>query len=206
MHLAHKAFEVFDHPDRNLTRLVELRIFLRWSVLNAMVAWHRVLTLLTRHSKTFIRPSCKGTESFWILGFLTNQAGVSVCWSRGTWPDSWTCEVMRCWGFECWTSHASLPICFQLSVQTVRCYSHLARPCEIFHNWGDKTWGTLIDRNHDARPESGDTIGVMMPTGVGKCDRSWDIWPESYLPIRVGHTTEVTYTTRVVIYLHYKHV
>jgi hypothetical protein len=49
-------------------------------------------------------------------------------------------------------------------------------------------------------PESGSAYGV------GKYDQSQDIRPESYLPIGVGHTTEVTYTTGVVKYLHYKHV
>jgi hypothetical protein len=49
-----------------------------WSVHSAKVAWHRALVHLTRHLMTLIRPSCKGTESFWILGFLTDQAGLSV--------------------------------------------------------------------------------------------------------------------------------
>jgi hypothetical protein len=40
-----------------------------------MVAWHRALARLTRHSKTFIHPSCKRIESFWILVFLSDQAG-----------------------------------------------------------------------------------------------------------------------------------
>jgi hypothetical protein len=43
-----------------------------------MVARHKVLGHLTRHSKILIRPSCKGTESFWILEFLSYQAGLSV--------------------------------------------------------------------------------------------------------------------------------
>jgi hypothetical protein len=37
-------------------------------------------------------------------------------------------------------------------------------------------------------------IGVVTSIGIGKCDQSRDIGPESYLLIRV------------VIYLHYKHV
>jgi hypothetical protein len=48
------------------------------SVLSAMVARHRALARLTRHSKALIRPSCKGTESFRILGFLSDQAELSV--------------------------------------------------------------------------------------------------------------------------------
>jgi hypothetical protein len=43
-------------------------------------------------------------------------------------------------------------------------------------------------------------------TGVEKVDRSLDIRPESYLPTGVGHVTEVTHRTGIVIYLHYKHV
>jgi hypothetical protein len=47
---------------------------------------------------------------------------------------------------------------------------------------------------------------VVTSTRVRKCDRSWDIRPESYLPTGVGHPTEVMHMTGVVIYLHYKHV
>jgi hypothetical protein len=43
-----------------------------------MVVWHRVLARLTEHSKALIRPSCKGTESFWIFEFLSDQARLSV--------------------------------------------------------------------------------------------------------------------------------
>jgi hypothetical protein len=39
---------------------------------------HRALARLTKHSKTLINLSCKGTESFWILRFLSDQAGLSV--------------------------------------------------------------------------------------------------------------------------------
>jgi hypothetical protein len=171
-----------------------------WSILSAMVAWHRALACQTRHSKTLIYPSCKGTESFWILGFLADQARLSVCWSHDTWPDTWTCEAMRCWGFKRWTSNASLPVCFRLSVWAVKCCSHLARPCEAFHNWGGKICGTLIDQSHDAWSESGDMTRVMTSIGVGKCGRSQDIRSKSYILTRVGHTTGVTR------YLHYKHV
>jgi hypothetical protein len=138
-----------------------------------------------------IRLSCKGTESFWILRFLLDQAGLSVHRSRGTWPDTQTCEAARCWCFKCWMSHASLPSCFWLSVRVVRCCSHLARPCKVFHNLGGKTCGTLINQSHDAWSESEDTIGV------GKCDQSRDIWPKSYLPTGVGHTIEVAHTTEL---------
>jgi hypothetical protein len=64
----------------------------------------------------------------------------------------------------------------------------------------------LIDQSHDARPESGDMLKVVTSTKVRKGNRSLDILPESYLPIRVGHASEVEHRTRVVIYLHYKHV
>jgi hypothetical protein len=43
-----------------------------------MVARHRALARLTRHVKTMIHLSRKGTESFLILGFLSDQAGLSV--------------------------------------------------------------------------------------------------------------------------------
>jgi hypothetical protein len=49
----------------------------------------------------------------------------------------------------------------------------------------------LIDWSRDARPESGDMIGVMTSTGIGKYIWSQDIQLESYLLIRVGHTTRV---------------
>jgi hypothetical protein len=135
------------------------------------------------------------------------------------------CEAMRYWGFECWLSHASLQVCFWLSVQAVKCCSHLAWPCKVPHNWGGKSCITLIGQSRDARPESGDTIEVR------KCAWSQDIWPESYLLTGVGHTTRVVSSDRsqaydqsrvfrlkscirpelrlltgVVIYLHYNHV
>jgi hypothetical protein len=56
------------------------------------------------------------------------------------------------------------------------------------------------------RPESEDTSKVVTSTGVGKGDRSLDIRPESYFPIRVRHAIVVMHTTGVIIYLHYKHV
>jgi hypothetical protein len=49
----------------------------------------------------------------------------------------------------------------------------------------------LIDWSRDARPESGDMIGVMTSTGIGKYIWSQDIQLESYLLIGVGHTTRV---------------
>jgi hypothetical protein len=155
-----------------------------------MVVWHRALAYLTRHLKTIIRPSCKGTKSFWILRILSYQAGLSVHRSHGTWPNIWTC----------WTSHASLPVCCWLSVWAVRCCSYLARQCEVFHNWGGKTCNTLIDRSRDARPESGDTNGVVTSTGVGKCEKSRDIQPESYLSTEVGHRTGVASSDRSQAY------
>jgi hypothetical protein len=178
-----------------------------------MVAWHRALACLTRHSKTLIHLSRKGTKSFWILRFLSDQAILSVRWSCGTWPDTWTCKVMRCWDFERWTSHASLMVCFQLSVQVVRCYSHLTQPCEVFHSWGGKACGMLINRSRDVRPESGDTIGVVTSTEIGKCVWSQDIQLESYLPIGVtssdwcrAYDQSRIFLTGVRKYLHYKHV
>jgi hypothetical protein len=159
-----------------------------------MVAQHRTLARLTRHSKTLIHPSYRGTMSFWILMFLSDQAGLSVVGHTAHDLTTWACKTVRYWGFERWSSHAPLPVCFQLSVWAVRCYSHLARSCEVFHIWGGKTCGTLIDRSRDTQPELGDMTGVVTSTGVRKCNQSRDIRPESYLP------------TGVMIYLHYKHV
>jgi hypothetical protein len=148
-----------------------------WSVLSAIFARLRASARLTRHSKTLIHPRCKGTESFWILKFLSDQTGLSVHWLHDTWPNTQTYEAMRCWGFKHWMSHSSLPVYFSLSVQVVRCCSHLDWPCEVFHNWGDKTCIMLISRSHDARLESGDTTRVVTSIGVRKCDQSYILWP-----------------------------
>jgi hypothetical protein len=43
-----------------------------------MVAWHRALAHLTRHSNVLIHLSYRGTESFWIHRFLSDQVGLSV--------------------------------------------------------------------------------------------------------------------------------
>jgi hypothetical protein len=167
------------------------------SVSNKCFAHRLALARLTRHSKTLIRLSCKGTESFWILGFLSDQAGLSVVGHVAHGLTTWACEAVRYWGFERWSSHVSLPVCFWLSVQAVRRCSHLAQPCEVFHNWGGKTCGTLIDQSRDAWLESRDTTRVVTSIGVRKCDQSYvfrsesSIQPESRLPIRVGHTTGV---------------
>jgi hypothetical protein len=78
----HRAFEAFDNPYQDLALFVELRIFFWvWWSLSTMDAQHRPLSLLTRHSKILIHPSCKGTEPFWILKFLSDQARLSVRWS-----------------------------------------------------------------------------------------------------------------------------
>jgi hypothetical protein len=138
-----------------------------------MTAWRRAH--LTKHWKSW---DTRGTESFWILGFLSDQDGLSAHWSHDTWPNTWTCEVVRCWGFKCWTSHALYSNCYWLGVRVVRCCSHLTRPCVVFHRWVGKTCGTLIDQSHDAWPESGDTTGAMTSIRVRKCDQSWDIRPE----------------------------
>jgi hypothetical protein len=165
-----------------------------------MVAWHRALAHPTRHSKALIHLSCRCTESFRILRCLSYQVRLSVVGHVAHGLTTWACNVVRCWGFEDWLSHASLSVYIQLSVQAIRCCSHLAWPCEVFHNWGGKTSGTLIDRSHDARPESRES------TGIEKCVWSQDIWPESYLPTTVGHVTRVRHTTRVMRFLHYNHV
>jgi hypothetical protein len=165
-----------------------------WSILSAMVAWHRAFARLTRHSKTLIRLSCKGIEYFWILGFLSDQAGLSVVGHATHGLTTWECEAVRYWGFERWSSHASLPVYFQLSVQAIRCCNHLAQPCEVFHSWGGKKCGTLIDWSRDMWPESGDTTGVVTSTGVEKCDQSQEVWPKS------GYTTEVISSNQSRVY------
>jgi cell division protein FtsW (lipid II flippase) len=132
----HRTFKAFDNSDRDLAQFVEPRLSHVWSVLSAMVVWRRAKVRLTRHSKTLILLSWLGTESLWILRFFSNHAKLSALWSRGSWPDyscQWSCAI---WGFEHWSSHASLPVYFWLSVWVVRCYNHLARPGEVFHIWG----------------------------------------------------------------------
>jgi hypothetical protein len=105
---------------------------------------------------------------------------------------------MRCWDFECWTSHALYSNCFQLSVCAIRYYSHLARPCVVFHKWVGKTCGMLTDRSHDAwleswhRLESGHTTGVVFSNWSWAYDWSHvfrlksGIRPESCLPTGVA--------------------
>jgi hypothetical protein len=137
-----------------------------------MVTRHRALVRLTRHSKTLIHPSCRGTMSFWILGFLSDQARLSVVGRTTHELTTRAYKVMRYWGFERWSGRASLPVCFWLIIRALGCCSHLARPCEVFHSWDGKTCDTLIDRSHDVPPESGDTIEIVTSTGVRKCDRS----------------------------------
>jgi hypothetical protein len=71
MRQVHKTFEAFDDPDQDLAQFVELRIFSRCDQL--LVPWLcGIEPSQTRHSKTLIRPSCKGIESFWILEFLSD--------------------------------------------------------------------------------------------------------------------------------------
>jgi hypothetical protein len=143
-----------------------------------MVTRHRALAHLTRHSKTLTCPSCKGTESFWILGFLSDQARLSVIGRATHGLTTWAREAVRYWGFERWSSYASLLVYFQLSVPAVRCCSHLAQPCEVFHSWGGNACGTLIDQSRDTRPESGDTTRVVTSIEVRKCNWCHIFWPD----------------------------
>jgi hypothetical protein len=140
-----RAFEAFDDSGRNLAYFVKLRVFSQmWSVLSVVVTWHRAWAHLTRHLKILIRSSCMGTESFQILRFVPDRAGLSDLSSRGSWPDYSCMRSHVHWGFEHWLSHASLLVYFQLSVQVVRCCSHLARPCKVFHGWGKDVICTKI--------------------------------------------------------------
>jgi hypothetical protein len=136
--------------------------------------------------------------------FLSYQTGLSVHWLRGHRSDSWTCEVVRCWDFKRWTGHASL-VCFRLSEsgRAVRCCSHLARPCKVFHKWVRKTCGTIYDQSHDVWPESHLLTRVRHTTRVASSDQSQEYdWShvfrlESRLLTGVGHTTGVVHTTGV---------
>jgi hypothetical protein len=107
-----------------------------WSVLSVVATWHGARTQLTRHSKIMIHLSCMGIESQRILGFVSDHTRLSTLWSCSSWPYYSCLRSHENWGFQCWSSHASLPVYFRLSVQAVRCCSHLARPCEVFDSWG----------------------------------------------------------------------
>jgi hypothetical protein len=130
----HRVFEAFDDLDWDLAQFVELRFFsYMWSVLSAVPVWHRAEACLTRHLKTLIHLSCLGTESLQILRFVSDQTRLSALWARGSWPDYSCMQSRVIYDFEHWLSHAPLPVCFQLSVRAIRCCSHLAWPCEVFH-------------------------------------------------------------------------
>jgi hypothetical protein len=107
-----------------------------WSVPSVMATRHWAWARLTRHSKILIPLSCMGTESLWILRFLSNHAKLSALWSRSSWPDYWCMRSHEIWGLERWLSHASLIIYFWLSVWAVRWCCHLVQSCEVFHSWG----------------------------------------------------------------------
>jgi hypothetical protein len=140
----HRAFEAFDDSDWNLARFVELWLSQMWSVLSVVATWHRAWARLTRHSKSLIHLSYMGTESLCILGFVSDCAGLSALWSRGSSPDYSCMRSCVNWCFERWLSHAFLLVHFWLSVQAIRCYNHLARPCDVFHSWGKDVVCTKI--------------------------------------------------------------
>jgi hypothetical protein len=101
MRRVHRVFKAFDDSDRDLVQFVELRIFSQvWSVLGAMVARHRALARLTKHSNILIRLSCMVTESLRILRILSDHARLSALWSCGSWPD-YSCirsrEILMFW-------------------------------------------------------------------------------------------------------------
>jgi hypothetical protein len=136
---------------RTSLSLSSLGISQVWSVLSGMTAWHWSWARLTRHSKILIRLRCMDTKSLQILMFLSNHAGLSALSSRGTWPDYSCMQSREIWGFKRWSSHASLPVCFWLSVRAIRCWSHLAQPCKVFHIWGKDVictkWNKYIENN-----------------------------------------------------------
>jgi hypothetical protein len=85
--------------------------------------WHYAWARLTRHSKTLICPSYMRTVSLRILGFVSDHVGLSALWSHGSWPDYSHMWSRENWGFKPWSSHASLPVYFWLSIQALRCCS-----------------------------------------------------------------------------------
>jgi hypothetical protein len=105
-------------------------------------------------------------------------------------------------------------VCFQLTVRAIRCCSHLAQPCEVFHSRVGKTCGTIYDRSRDVWPESWHATRIRHMTGVASStrvshttrvassDQSWAynqsclFWPESGLLTGVGHTTKVVSSDR----------
>jgi hypothetical protein len=99
-------------------------------------------------------------------------------------------------------------VCFWLSDRAIRWYSHLARPCEVFHKWVGKTCGMIYDRSHDVRPESCLLTRVRHMTRVASSNRSqaYDqcriLWPESGIQLEsrlltgVGHMTRVASSNR----------
>jgi hypothetical protein len=135
-----------------------------------------------------------GTESLQIHGFFSIHDKLSALWSHVTWPDYSCIRNCAIWGFERWSSLASLPVYFWLRVQAIRCCSHLARPYDVFHSWGGKTDGTLIDRSCDAQPESGETSEVVTSAGVKKYDQSHifqsvsGMWPKLRIRLESRYT------------------
>jgi hypothetical protein len=155
-----------------------------------MVVRHWALCLAQRRAKAKCSPGqtfkdidpprLLGTKSLWILGFVSDHAKLTTLWSRGLWHDYSRMRSCAIWRFERWSIHASLPVCFRLSIRAVRCYSHLARSYEVFHIWGGKTV-MMRDRSQEIRlklwrrPESGRATGVISSDRSQTCDRSCDI-------------------------------
>jgi hypothetical protein len=125
MHWVHTTFETFDDSDQDLAWFVELRIFSQvWSVLSAMVAWHRALACLTRHMEILIHLSCMGIESLRIFRFLLDHARLSALWSRGSWPDyscMQSCEIQRFWTL--------IESCIPFSLLSTKCPG-----CKMLHS------------------------------------------------------------------------
>jgi hypothetical protein len=141
-----------------------------------------------------------GIEFLRILEFFSNHAKLSALWSRGSWPDYSRMRSCAIWDFERWSSHASIPVYFRLSVWVVRCCSRLARPCKVFHSWDGKIGGALIDRSRDAQPEWGEMSEVVTSIGVRKCDQSHIVRLESTMQPKLRIQTESWYTSIISMY------
>jgi hypothetical protein len=130
------AFDVFDNSDQDLTQFIEIMVFHRCH--QFLVPWPRGV------EPELAWPGIRRTWSFRVVGYWvpldtqiflrSRQAKCSlVAQCMADYSRLWSYAI---WGFERWSSHVSLLVYFGLSVWALRCYSHLAQPCDVFHSWG----------------------------------------------------------------------
>jgi hypothetical protein len=111
----------------------------------------------------------------------------------------WDAEVLN----TEWVMHSN-SLCLWLSDSAIRCYSQIARTCEVIHKWVGKTCGTIYDRSRDVWLELWCVIRVASSDRSRAFDQSCmfllesGIRLESHLPTRIEHMTGVTHTTRVL--------